>query len=134
MNLLTPLLFSQISDATPHALGDWLVSLAAVMAVVLLALKIIDHFRRKPAIESEFATKLELGRLTDSVDERFEKIEEHIEDIGTELRQAHNDLLRRGEERAEKIHERINHLSQELIGSIAELRGFIGKTIARRSV
>lgn len=60
-------LLAQIPNATPGEIGAWLVAGAAVMAIILMALNIIKHFKPSPPIEEKFS----------ALDERFASKGDH---------------------------------------------------------
>jgi len=108
-------MFSQIPSPPAGAIETWLISAAAVVAMIALGKKL---FVRKPPIEAEFVSKAEfrifrenvqreVNSLRDKIDARFLNLGEKIEEMKTEL-------LTAGERRGSSIHRRINELESGL--------------------
>jgi hypothetical protein len=108
-------MFSQIPLPPSGAIESWLVSAAAVVAMIALGKKL---FLRKPPIEAEFVSKAEfrifrenvareLNGLRDKIDARFLSLGEKMEEMKSEL-------LTAGERRGSSIHRRINELESGL--------------------
>ena len=109
------MLFSQIPLPPAGAIESWLISAAAVVAMIALGKKM---FVRKPPIEAEFVSKAEfrmfrenvereLNGLRDKIDARFLSLAEKMEEMKSEL-------LTAGERRGSSIHRRINELESGL--------------------
>ena len=108
-------MFSQIPTPPTGAIESWLICAAAVVSLIVLAMKL---FVRKPPIEAEFVSKTEfrmfresvereLNGLRDKIDARFLILTEKIEEMKSELLVA-------GERRGSSIHRRINELEAGL--------------------
>ena len=108
-------MFSQIPTPPTGAIETWLLCAAAVVSLVVLAMKL---FVRKPPIEAEFVSKAEfrmfresvereLNGLRDKIDARFLILTEKMEEMKSELLMA-------GERRGSSIHRRINELEAGL--------------------
>jgi len=109
-------IFAQSPEATPLGIGNWLIDSAAIAALLLIFLKIIDHFKRKPSIDVEFVTKKEFNHHVDSVNHRLEVMNrEAIEG----RRNLHKDI----ERVQEKITDKLGEFSIEITNSVGELRG-----------
>src|SRR6266566_9808391 len=101
----------QIPSPPTGAIETWLLCAAAVVSLIVLAMKL---FVRKPPIEAEFVSKAEfrmfregvereMNGLRDKIDARFAGLGEKIEEMKTEI-------LTAGERRAGSLHRRINDL------------------------
>ncbi len=95
---------------TPDAthLSNWLVDAAALGAILLIFLKIIDHFKRKPSLEQE--------------------LEKLLKQIRTELNQIrHEQATHLSEVRArvEGAHQRVDLLTHDLNNKLQRLPGEI---------
>jgi hypothetical protein len=93
-------------DAT-H-LSNWLVDAAALGAILLIFLKIVDHFKRKPSLEQE--------------------LEKLLKQIRTELNQIrHEQATHLSEVRArvEGAHQRVDLLTHDLNNKLQRLPGEI---------
>jgi predicted nucleotide-binding protein (sugar kinase/HSP70/actin superfamily) len=89
-----------------------LVTIAAGVAVIFNGRKVQ---RREITMVQEYATKDEMKAATD----RIVKLENSIETLRREMREDSAEILKAGEERAEKLHRRINRV---LIG-VSKLQG-----------
>ena len=108
--------FAQIPQATALGMGNWLVDGAAIATMVLVFLKIGDHFKRKPSIDAEFVTKDEFNRHVSHVNHKLEVMASEAV-IGR--RNLHKDI----EHSTEKINDRIAEFSIDITNSVGELRG-----------
>lgn len=118
--LLAPILAQQISVPTggiPSAVlagGDaahlttWLVDAAAACACLLVFLKVIDHFKRKP-----------------SVDQELEKLLRQLRAEINQLRHEQTAHLAEVRARVEGAHQRIDLLTHDLNGKLQRLPGEI---------
>ena len=108
-------MFSQIPSPPPGAIETWLLCAAAVVSLIVLAMKL---FVRKPPIEAEFVSRTEfrmfrdsverdLNGLRDKIDARFLILSEKMEEMKTQL-------LIAGERRGDSIHRRITQLEAGL--------------------
>src|SRR5215467_4147972 len=102
-------MFSQIPLPPAGAIESWLISAAAVIAMIVLGKNL---FIRKPPIKAEFRmfrenVERELNGLRDKIDARFLSLGEKMEEMKSELLSA-------GERRGSSIHRRINELEAGL--------------------
>jgi len=108
-------MFAQLPTPPAGAIETWLLCAAAVVSLIVLAMKL---FVRKPPIEAEFVSKAEfrtfresvereLNGLRDKIDARFLVLTEKMDEMKTELLVA-------GERRSGSIHRRINELESGL--------------------
>ena len=81
--------------------------------------------RRSVTIENEFATKSEHRDLKAHI----EKVEQATADFRREVHHELAMVTAKGEERAAKIHERINDLGQSITGQVGQLNGTIAMLI-----
>lgn len=99
----------------PVALMQFMLIVQFLMGMVLGVLQFLNQRRaqrRDVSMIEEFATRRELAQLAEKVDSRFE-------DLRCEIRDDKTELLRAGEERAVKLHERCNAILQ----AVSEVRG-----------
>jgi SMC interacting uncharacterized protein involved in chromosome segregation len=120
MTLSMPILAAFIPTATPEGINTWLVDGAAVAAMVLLVLNIVQHFKRKPPIEAELEKLLHQMRA--EINQLRLDTNDQLLDFRHEIGGAHKriDLLTRD----------INDQMQRLPGNIVDL---LNKTGAIRN-
>jgi len=89
----TPLLAQEVPAPDPVQLSSWLVDAAAVGAILLVFLKVIDHFKRRPSLEQELE-KL-LRQLRTELNQLRHEQAEHLAEVRTRVEGAHQrvDLL-----------------------------------------
>jgi hypothetical protein len=102
------LLAQEIPQATPEALSTWLIDAAALAAILLVFLKVIDHFKRRPSLEQELE-KL-LRQLRAELNQLRGEQTEHLAEIRT---------------RVEGAHQRVDHLTHDLNNKLQRLPGEI---------
>ena len=51
--LLMPILAQEVPSPDPEHFSSWLIDAAALAAILLVFLKVIDHFKRRPSLEQE---------------------------------------------------------------------------------
>jgi Tfp pilus assembly protein PilO len=106
--LLTPILAQEVPPPDPANLSSWLVDAAALAAILLVFLKVIDHFKRRPSLEQE--------------------LEKLLRQIRTELNQLrHEQTAHLSEVRArvEGAHQRVDLLTHDLNNKLQRLPGEI---------
>ena len=99
-----PLLAQEIPTPEPEHLSSWLVDAAALAAMLLVFLKVLDHFKRKPSLEQE--------------------LEKLLRQLRTELNQLrHEQTAHLSEVRArvEGAHQRVDHLTHDLNNKLQRL-------------
>jgi hypothetical protein len=102
--LLMPLLAQEIPAPEPAHLSEWLIDAAALAAMLLVFLKVLDHFKRKPSLEQE--------------------LEKLLRQLRTELNQLrHEQTAHLSEVRArvEGAHQRVDHLTHDLNNKLQRL-------------
>jgi hypothetical protein len=92
---------------TAH-LSSWLVDAAALGAILLVFLKIIDHFKRKPSLEQE-----------------LEKLLRQIRSELNQLRHEQSTHLAEVRGRVEGAHQRVDLLTHDLNNKLQRLPGEI---------
>lgn len=97
------------ADASAANIGMWILSGTAVLSAVASGIAV---FKRKPPIESEFATKAEVVRMEESLKGELQRLDEKIDTHFIELNTT-------GERRAAVTHDRIN----EVLQSVSRLEG-----------
>jgi hypothetical protein len=106
--LLMPVLAQEIPSPDPERLSSWLVDAAALAAILLVFLKVIDHFKRRPSLEQELE-KL-LRQLRTELNQVRHEQAEHLIEIRT---------------RVEGAHQRVDHLTHDLNNKLQRLPGEI---------
>jgi hypothetical protein len=106
--LLMPVLAQEVPSPDPERLSSWLIDAAALAAILLVFLKVIDHFKRRPSLEQELE-KL-LRQLRAELNQLRHEQTEHI----TEIRS-----------RVEGAHQRVDHLTHDLNNKLQRLPGDI---------
>ena len=106
--LLMPVLAQEVAPPDAAHLSAWLVDAAALAAILLVFLKVIDHFKRRPTLEQELEKLLrqlraELNQL------RLEQAE-HLAEVRI---------------RVEGAHQRVDHLTHDLNNKLQHLPGEI---------
>ena len=108
-------MFSQIPLPPAGAIESWLISAAAVIAMIALGKKL---FVRRPPIEAEFVSKAEFRIFRESVERELnglrDKIDARFLSLGEKMEEMKSELLVAGERRAGSIHRRINELESGL--------------------
>lgn len=100
-------------------LAGWLGCLAFLTVLANGLLKLADRVRGK----SSCPPNEELGAEFDALGHRVARLEADVDLIRTDLHADRDTLMRAGEDRASKIHERINALGEKLTAAVGELRG-----------
>ncbi len=107
--VLFPDTFAQEVPAPDAAhLSSWLVDAAALGAILLVFLKIIDHFKRKPSLEQE-----------------LEKLLRQIRSELNQLRHEQTSHLSEVRGRVEGAHQRVDLLTHDLNNKLQRLPGEI---------
>ena len=106
--LLMPVLAQEVPSPDPERLSSWLIDAAALAAILLVFLKVIDHFKRRPSLEQELE-KL-LRQLRAELNQLRHEQTEHLTEI-------------RG--RVEGAHQRVDHLTHDLNNKLQRLPGDI---------
>ena len=92
---------------TAH-LSTWLVDAAALAAMLLVFLKVLDHFKRRPSLEQE-----------------LEKLLRQIRSELNQIRVEHAEHLTEIRGRVEGAHQRVDHLTHDLNNKLQRLPGEI---------
>ena len=90
---------------TTH-LSAWLVDAAALAAMLLVFLKVLDHFKRRPSLEQE-----------------LEKLLRQIRSELNQIRVEHADHLAEVRGRVEGAHQRVDLLTHDLNDKLQRLPG-----------
>jgi hypothetical protein len=85
-------------------LSAWLVDAAALAAILLVFLKVLDHFKRRPSLEQE-----------------LEKLLRQIRAELNQIRVEHADHLAEIRGRVEGAHQRVDHLTHDLNNKLQRL-------------
>lgn len=91
----------------PKSLGEFLIVLGFLASVAVNVATLLGQ-RTKQKREVSFAEQFVSQAEMDAVTARVDRVERQIEAMRDELKADKMELLKAGEERAAKIHERIN--------------------------
>ena len=89
-------------------LSNWLIDAAALAAMLLVFLKVLDHFKRRPSVEQE--------------------LEKLLRQLRTELNQVRHEQVAHLSElkaRIDGAHQRVDHLTHDLNNKLQRLPGEI---------
>ena len=89
-------------------LSAWLIDAAALAAILLVFLKVFDHFKRRPSLEQE-----------------LEKLMRQIRSELNQLRLEQGEHLAEVRVRVEGAHQRVDHLTHDLNNKLQRLPGEI---------
>ena len=109
--LLMPVLAQEVPSPDPERLSSWLVDAAALAAILLVFLKVIDHFKRRPSLEQELE-KL-LRQLRTELNQVRREQAEHLIEIRSRVEGAH--------QRVDLLTHDLNNKLQRLPGEIVDL-------------
>lgn len=109
--LLLLVLAEFVPQSTPLGMSSWLVDGAAIAAVLLLVLNIVQHFKRKPPIEAELEKLLHLMRA--EVNQLRHESNSQLNDVRHEIGGAH--------QRIDIFTRDINDKMQQLPGQVVDL-------------
>lgn len=112
-------LLSQVPNATPTQIGDWLVGFAAVLAIAALAKGLLV---RRPSIDAEFVTKAEhqkdMDTIKKDVDSIRGKMDRDSEKILTCMEDNKRELLIDGRRRSAALYEHIKDQNTEVFSRL----------------
>jgi hypothetical protein len=109
--LLMPVLAQEVPSPDPERLSSWLIDAAALAAILLVFLKVIDHFKRRPSLEQELE-KL-LRQLRTELNQVRREQAEHLIEIRSRVEGAH--------QRVDLLTHDLNNKLQRLPGEIVDL-------------
>ena len=115
------------SHATREEFGAFNASLITWLLALVALLQVVGFFRRKPALEAEFATKAEVQGLR-------HELSNEISTLRIQIRQDYESAQRSGEARVSGLHNRMNILVEgvsTLNGSVEALKDQVSKLINR---
>jgi hypothetical protein len=102
------ILAQEIPSPDTARLSAWLIDAAALAAILLVFLKVLDHFKRRPSLEQE-----------------LEKLLRQIRSELNQIRLEHADHLAEIRGRVEGAHQRVDHLTHDLNNKLQRLPGEI---------
>jgi hypothetical protein len=102
--LLAPLFAQDVPFPEATHLSEWLVDAAGIAAVLLVFLKLFDHFKRKPSLEQE-----------------LEKLLRQLRTEMNQLRHEQSAHLAEVKSRVEGAHQRVDHLTHDLNNKLQRL-------------
>ncbi len=104
-------LAQEVPAPAPEHLAAWLIDAAALAGILLIFLKVIDHFKRRPSLEQELDKLLRQLR-TELYQVRQEQAE-HLIEIRSRVEGAH--------QRVDLLTHDLNNKLQRLPGEIVDL-------------
>jgi len=104
----TFLLGDEVPAPDTARLSAWLLDAAALAAILLVFLKVLDHFKRRPSLEQE-----------------LEKLLRQIRAELNQIRLEHAEHLAEIRGRVEGAHQRVDHLTHDLNNKLQRLPGEI---------
>jgi hypothetical protein len=102
------LLAQEVPVADTARLSAWLIDAAALAAILLVFLKVLDHFKRRPSLEQE-----------------LEKLMRQIRSELNQIRVESAEHLAEIRGRVEGAHQRVDHLTHDLNDKLQRLPGEI---------
>lgn len=114
-------LLAQFAAVEPSQLGNWLITLFAILGAVNQGAGLIGRFREQPPAHERYATKSELAAVKAIIDGQREEFREEIAGLSDKLDSFYQETIKAGESRATKIHNRVNDIG----GVVQETRGEI---------
>jgi outer membrane murein-binding lipoprotein Lpp len=132
---------SQITPASGSELGAWLVSGAAAMFIVKLGLDIRNGFSSQiqsrviadqpvQVEEAEgYVTEEECRQLHIAQSQRICEIDRRVGILEEDVKQTRADILEAGDERARRLHQRIDSLVENFGSKFEQVRADIGSLI-----
>jgi hypothetical protein len=106
-----PFLAQEIPAPDPIHFSSWLIDAAALGAILLVFLKIIDHFKRRPSLEQELE-KL-LRQLRTELNQLRHEQSAHLSEVRARVEGAH--------QRVDQLTHDLNNKLQRLPGEIVDL-------------
>lgn len=103
---------AQLPYPTEHDVFVALTIVCALLGVIALWRKAFPP--RKPALEVEFSTKVEMAEMRTEILAQVGYLDEKIESMRQEFREEINSVQRSGEARASGLHNRMNDLAAML--------------------
>jgi hypothetical protein len=110
----------------PNFLLQFLIAAAFLVNLAIGITALLASWRKQPRIvefanvyATQAAFDLEIGKLQRQISD----LNVDLDSIRSEMKNDRNEILAAGEQRAVKIHERINILGQHLSECIGELKG-----------
>jgi hypothetical protein len=101
-------LAQEVPSPDPERLSSWLIDAAALAAILLVFLKVIDHFKRRPSLEQE-----------------LEKLLRQLRTELNQLRHEQTENLTQVRSRVEGAHQRVDLLTHDLNNKLQRLPGEI---------
>ncbi len=110
------LLAQEVPMPDADHLSSWLVDAAALGAMLLVFLKVVDHFKRRPSLEQE-----------------LEKLLRQIRSELNQIRVEQAEHLAEVRGRVEGAHQRVDHLTHDLNNKLQRLPGRLWTFCIRRA-
>jgi hypothetical protein len=107
---------------TSLEIGGWSLVAFTVLAGLNSALKLADRFKEQPPPSTtyqpkgDYATRSEVAQLRSDLAGQLNALHTDHQSLRDEIREDKSVLLQAGEERAGKLHERINDVAEDVRG------------------
>jgi flagellar biosynthesis/type III secretory pathway M-ring protein FliF/YscJ len=98
-----------------------LAGLFFVAAGINQVLRLVDRTKEKPPPAETYMTKETCRREHEEIAQRFDRVETEVRAIREQIRQDRVELDQADEERASKLHDRINLIAEEMPGKVVSL-------------
>jgi Mg2+ and Co2+ transporter CorA len=127
VSIVTTSFAQDASHATREEFGAFNASLITWLLALVALLQVVGFFKRKPALEAEFATKAEVQTLRHEVSSDIASLREQI-------REDYENVQRSSEARVSGLHNRMNavvDVVSTLNGTVTGMRDQVGELIKR---
>jgi hypothetical protein len=129
LGLTSHLILGQMPASTAGEIGAWLVPAAAVLWIVVQVRSLFTgrtSEKREVTFGDQFVTKESCAASHVSNDERVTRVEIEIREIRTQMRSDRDQILAAGDDRARRLHIRIDNLGQLFNDKFQEIVRLIG--------
>lgn len=112
-------MFAALPDPNSFASIGWLVvCLAGLIAIINGALSLVDRFKVTPPPAETYATKVEVATLRGELSADVDSLEAKLDDLRSQAVRDKGELMTAGEQRASRIHQRIEDSMGDVNGRI----------------
>jgi hypothetical protein len=92
--LLMPLLAQEIPSPDPAHLSSWLIDAAALAAILLVFLKVIDHFKRRPSLNQvRHEQTAHLSEVRGRVEGAHQRVDLLTHDLNNKLQRLPGEIV-----------------------------------------
>jgi restriction endonuclease Mrr len=119
-NVPLHLILGNIPTPQPGAIENWLIAFAAIVAIVNQGMGLFTKFKPQMIqLAEQFVSRSSFHKHAELNRQAHDKIEARVAALERKLEDDKDEIIKAGEDRATKIHDRIN----VAIVQIGELRG-----------